>query len=510
MKKLLVLLAACVVSCTAFAQSAACTADEDVVTLNFAAAPTIAATGSSVTWTAGATAATYSVATPGTLRSNTVSFNVALVGGAHVAAYPAQFTTGNVADSFNLNYDPSAAGQYTSLRMTFNRAMNKVRFLMLDVDRDDVNGWDDVLRISGKLNGQTTTVPRLTPLTAGRHTTSTLATGQAEIDTSLDNNCANNVTTCNVTVDFDVPVNEIEIWFVAGPQEAAPTTQRIGFNNFSYCVPKRDLWLTKVDVTPTFVAGQTGTYTLVVTNVGGTQTSGSYTVTDVISTNGVEFVSPQVPGGGWTCTVGTTTFARDTVSCGRSTVLAGNSATTSLTLTVAIASTMTASPIVNRAKVFGGGDPNKLTLAATGAITVCNAGNEGYQGGGGTYFSGAATAAGCAYEETLLERRAALSITKTNATTTLVAGQTTTYTVTFANAGPSAAPGATFLDTSSSGLNCTTATFASNPPGSLTIAPATYTVATLQSTGVTVSPTFPPNSTGTFVFTCGVRATGLP
>lgn len=514
MKSLLAFVFACLISCGVYAQSSACTANEDVVTFDFGTPQTTIATGSTVTWTASTTANTYSVATPGTLRGNTIGFalsitSVSTTAAVWVAGFPALGTQGNVPNSLDLNFNSFAPGDFVRMRMTFNRPMDKVRFNMYDVDRA-AGGWHDILRIAGILNSNTTTVPLLVPTTAGRHTTSTTGAGYSEIDTTFDGNCASTSGVCNVRVDFANPVDAIEVLFVAGTGVAAPTSQRVGFNDFSYCVPRRDLSLTKTDVTPTFVAGQTGTYTLAITNIGGTQTVGTYTVTDIISTTGVLFVNPQTPGGGWTCTVATTTFARDTVNCGRSTALAGNSATTNLTLTVALAPTLTTAPIVNRAKVFGGGDPNKLTLAATGAVSICNAGNEGYRGGGATYFSGAATAAGCAYEETLLERRAALSITKTNATTTLVAGQTTTYTVTFANAGPSAAPGATFLDTSTSGLNCTTATFTSSPIGSLTVSPSTYTVATLQSTGVTVSPTFPPNSTGTFVFTCGVRATGLP
>jgi uncharacterized repeat protein (TIGR01451 family) len=110
---------------------------------------------------------------------------------------------------------------------------------------------------------------------------------------------------------------------------------------------------------------------------------------------------------------------------------------------------------------------------------------------------------------------AALSVTKTNGTTTLASGSTTNYTITFANGGPSAAGGAIVKDTPGAGLNCTSVTCvgttggASCPTGLTlnTLVPAGST--TFFSTGTGI-PTLPgtPASTVTLNIACTVTATG--
>lgn len=102
-----------------------------------------------------------------------------------------------------------------------------------------------------------------------------------------------------------------------------------------------------------------------------------------------------------------------------------------------------------------------------------------------------------------------LSVTKTNAVTTVTAGQTTAYTVTFSNDGPGNAPGSLIADSPSAGLLCTSATCSATagaacpPPYTPGPAPA----AAFLAGGLSV-PTFNANSSLTFVVTCGVAATG--
>ena len=102
---------------------------------------------------------------------------------------------------------------------------------------------------------------------------------------------------------------------------------------------------------------------------------------------------------------------------------------------------------------------------------------------------------------------ATLTISKTNAGSTLTAGQTTSYTITVANLGPGAAGGTTVRDPVAPGLSCTT-----NPTcavsGGGAVCPAPLTIGTFQNPGFTIN-TFPPASSLTFVLTCGVTATGL-
>lgn len=501
------------------AQSSACNANEDVVTFNFNTAIQTNATGGTGTWiTSSLGPASFRVGTTtgGAIRSNTITFTIdADTGAAWTNAgsggnAPKQFTAGNLANGLLLSMNTNAASIGTGITLTFNRPMDKVRFFMGDVDESNTSPWQDRLEVAGYLNGNATTRPRLVASDPGEYVTATSA-DFSQITRNLDSGgCDVDDATCNVRIDFIDPVDTIRIKFRAGPGYANPGQQYVSFDDFSYCVPRRDLSLTKVDSTPTFTAGLTATYTLTVTNDGGTQTTGNYTVTDVLSTQGVSFVNPQAPGGGWTCTVGTTTLAADTVNCVRSTALGANGATTLLTLTVSLNANITATTIVNRAKVYGGGDPNKTALTSTGALANCSAASEGYQGGGATYLSGGSTNAGCAYEETAVRGNANLRITKTNNLANLSAGQTTSYTVTIANLGPVAAPGAVFLDPPTSGLSCTTVTFASTPAGSITTSPSPLTLNALQSTGIMLTPTFPANSTATFVVRCGVTASGQP
>ena len=101
---------------------------------------------------------------------------------------------------------------------------------------------------------------------------------------------------------------------------------------------------------------------------------------------------------------------------------------------------------------------------------------------------------------------ATLTVAKFNAGTSLIAGQTTSYTITVANQGPGAAGGTTLTDPVAPGLSCTvnptcTATVGAACPGSLAIG-------ALQGAGLVI-PTLGSASTVTFTLTCGVTATGL-
>jgi uncharacterized repeat protein (TIGR01451 family) len=101
--------------------------------------------------------------------------------------------------------------------------------------------------------------------------------------------------------------------------------------------------------------------------------------------------------------------------------------------------------------------------------------------------------------------QANLSISKTNAVSSLVAGASTTYTITVSNAGPSAAPGAVVRDTAPAGLNCTTLNCNATPGATC---PGSLSVANFLSTGLSV-PNFNASSTVTFTLGCGVTATGF-
>ena len=97
-----------------------------------------------------------------------------------------------------------------------------------------------------------------------------------------------------------------------------------------------------------FTLGVNGSYTLMVTNGGGTATSGTVTVTDVLPA-GLGFVSAS--GTAWTCG-----NAAGTVTCTRTTAINASATAPNITLTVSVAEA--AFPTVtNSASVSGGGEP---------------------------------------------------------------------------------------------------------------------------------------------------------
>lgn len=105
----------------------------------------------------------------------------------------------------------------------------------------------------------------------------------------------------------------------------------------------------------------------------------------------------------------------------------------------------------------------------------------------------------------LVNPAANLSVSKTNGVTSFSGAVTTVYTVTFANAGLSAADGARVKDTPSSGLVC----------GSLTCTPAGgadcggMTIASFLSAGGHILPSLPANSTVTVALSCRTSLTGF-
>src|SRR5262249_13916982 len=95
-----------------------------------------------------------------------------------------------------------------------------------------------------------------------------------------------------------------------------------------------------------FIQGHIGaTYTISVSNIGGTPTSGTVTVTDALPSG---LTATAMSGTGWSCTVATLT-------CTRGDALAAGAAYPAITLTVNVASNAPAS-VTNVASVSGGGD----------------------------------------------------------------------------------------------------------------------------------------------------------
>jgi len=98
-----------------------------------------------------------------------------------------------------------------------------------------------------------------------------------------------------------------------------------------------------------------------------------------------------------------------------------------------------------------------------------------------------------------------LSVTKTNAVSTLTAGQTTSYAITVSNNGPAAADGTTVRDPVSTGLSCTSVSCSASG-GAICPGPP-VSLGAFQGAGVSLD-TFPASSNFVFTIICGVTATG--
>lgn len=239
-----------------------------------------------------------------------------------------------------------------------------------------------------------------------------------------------------------------------------------GDQSATLTVASSDLTIVKGHSPTQFVQGlnsPTPIFSISVSNSGLATTFGTVTVTDLLP-NGITAIS--MTGIGWTCTV-------STLTCIQTTPLAPSASYAPITLEVS----------------------TELSGTFTNSATVACA------------CEGASRSFNNSTTDTVFSVPAAnLSITKTNTLTTLVAGQTTSYLLTVANAGPAAANGAILRDSSSAGLLCTSVS-CSLITGGAVCPDAPISVASLLA-GLVI-PTFPANSSLAFIVQCNVTATGL-
>jgi uncharacterized repeat protein (TIGR01451 family) len=113
--------------------------------------------------------------------------------------------------------------------------------------------------------------------------------------------------------------------------------------------------------TGNFILGQTGVYTITVTNVGLSPADGS--TVSVADTLPAGLTATAASGTGWACTLGTT------ITCTRSDTVASNAAYPAITVTVNVANNAPGL-VVNTATVSGGGDTNALNNAAQDSTKV--------------------------------------------------------------------------------------------------------------------------------------------
>jgi uncharacterized repeat protein (TIGR01451 family) len=234
-------------------------------------------------------------------------------------------------------------------------------------------------------------------------------------------------------------------------------------------------------VTPTVaLQGQTVVYTLNVSNPGPGVVQ-QITVTDILS--------PAFSTATWSCSVsnaGSATLVP--TSCVTPTGTGNINNTVSLSINGALVYKITAT----LSTTFSG------TLTNVGGVTMTSLVTDPTPGNNVATVTSTVTPA------------ALITIAKTDGTTTVAAGSTTSYTITVANFGPANAPNSVVKDATVTGLSCTSATCA--PTAGTAVCPAFANGAplmgALQSAGGASIPTFNSGSTLTFVVTCGVTATG--
>ncbi len=294
-----------------------------------------------------------------------------------------------------------------------------------------------------------------------------------------------------------------------------PTTTSLGGN----CLPQ--LQTTKRTTTPvvTFPQTNTAVYIITITNSGGgggaaagvtvqdtLQAPFAYTPTLApINAIAVSYVGNASGPGTPVIGTGTQTFTIGTPGSNllSNTFLLPNNATISFTVTVTIngaGTSPTLGTVYQNSVTVNYLDPLRTT--STTQVSP-----------GGTYTPGGAvpgsnyTSTSSINEDVRVVGNTSISVTKDNGTTTLAAGQTTSYTITVANLGPNNAPGVLVTDPFSSGLSCTTVTCAVT--AGIASCPA-LSVSTLQTPGLVITPNFNAGSTLSFVLTCNVTATGQP
>ena len=466
------------------AQSSACAANESLQTFSFANPNTWpAGSAGPLTFTLGAGANAVTITATATLADI-------------VAGNPVTAPSGTFADSMFFLVDRAAIGNTNGLNLVFSKPVNRMRLVVTDLDSNDqgTGKYQDAITFtgtgpSGAVTPTATATSALVVITGNTATSSATATNADNCDTTAS-------AQCNATFNYAAPVTAVSMTYFNGPTAYGnPPNQAIGVAGLGFCVQNPDLSLVKDDGGASFVAGSTGTYTFTVSNVGSAVTSGTTTVKDILPA-GMSFTAPLTAGGTngglYTCVVSTTTNANDTATCTTTTAITAGG-TNVLTLPVTVASTVASgTTLTNRAKVFGGNDPNKAAETTTGAISACPSDS----------LAGAVANAGCGFETTPITTAASVVITKTDNKTIATSGGTNNYVVTLTNQGPSVANGVIVTDVVGAGLTCPAANIVTCTGAACPA--ATSTIGILTGAGITVT-SLPVSGSLQFAYTCNVN-----
>lgn len=379
-----------------------------------------------------------------------------------------------VSKAFNPAYQPGITGT-TTLQITLNNINPAPLWLLTNFVDTLPAGM--VIATTPNLNAgacaSNATVTNVITATAGQTTVTFAAGGRIPAGGCT---ISLTVSATAVTTPYVNTIAVAALNTTAGANAAAATASFKVGTDFS-AVKSQCQGICGVTTTSTLstYGNQTHQYVLTITNstVGGT---GTVTFTDTLPTlmTPVLSITAAATGGG-TCTTASAVVGGAT----RITGTFGNApagAQCTITVTALVSPQATAITVTNT-----------LTVAPATGTADTNAANN--------------TAAVL----TNVGPSTVLTVTKTNGVTSLLAGSTTSYTVTVANLGPANAPNSVVKDPAVPGLSCTAVT-CTGTTGTATC-PAAPDVLTLQSTGLII-PVFNTGSTVTFLVGCGVTATG--
>jgi uncharacterized repeat protein (TIGR01451 family) len=219
--------------------------------------------------------------------------------------------------------------------------------------------------LRNKIDGQTPPAPAITGFSpsSGAVGTSVVITGTNLVFTT---NVTFNGTSATFTIDSTA---QITATVPAGATSGLIHVQTLGgtaTSGGSFTVggaSAADLAITATH-TGNFTEGDTGdTYTIIVTNVGSTASSGTVTAVDALPAG---LTATAMSGAGWSTNLGTLT-------CTRSDALAGGAAYPPIAVTVNVAANAAGS-VTNTATVSGGGDTNSANNTASDPTTINAAG----------------------------------------------------------------------------------------------------------------------------------------
>lgn len=240
------------------------------------------------------------------------------------------------------------------------------------------------------------------------------------------------------------------------------------------CDPAADVAVTKTNGTNTLVSTGTTAYTITVVNL-----------TPGVNATNTLIVDPSVSN-----------LAKNTITC---IATAGSSCPASLSIVGFETSGLTMPLIVALGTVTFNvaasvtGPPGNT---ATNIVTVSS-----------TSYTDPNPANNQAQDSDPIIGTASLTVTKTNGSSTVTAGNTTTYTITVSVTAGAQVVGAVLKDPAAAGLSCTAVTCDSVIGAASCPTAASVTIAALQGAGI-VLPSMSAPSSIIFAITCGVRATG--